>query len=74
MVTSGGSFGGSPLRQHVGLGRGARNVSVDVWWPASGERQRFASVPVNQSIEVTESARDYRRLPLHRLPLGSPSK
>lgn len=74
MVTTGGSFGGSPLRQHIGLGRGARNVTLDVWWPASGQRQRFTGVAVNQSIELTESARDYRQLPLRRLPLGSPSK
>src|SRR6185369_12536198 len=38
-VGSGGSFGDSPLRQHVGLGRGARAVDVDVWWPSSGTRQ-----------------------------------
>jgi hypothetical protein len=69
-VSSGGSFGGSPLRQHVGLGRGAGVVALDIWWPATNERQRFADVAVNQSIEITESAKDYKRLPSHRLPLG----
>jgi FG-GAP-like repeat/ASPIC and UnbV/PPIC-type PPIASE domain len=69
-VGSGGSFGDSPLRQHLGLGRSARIVSLDIWWPTSGTRQRFTDVAVNQSIEVTESSQDYKRLTPRRLPLG----
>ena len=69
-VGSGGSFGGSPMRQHVGLGRGARSVSLDIWWPASATRQRFTGLAVNQSIEVTEHAGNYRRVTPRRLPLG----
>src|SRR5580765_8216238 len=73
-VGSGGSFGGSPLRQHVGLGRGARIVALDVSWPTSGTRQHFTDLAVNQSIEVTELAQEYKRLALHRLPLGRRAK
>jgi hypothetical protein len=69
-VGSGGSFGGSPMRQHVGLGRGARAVTLDVWWPVSGTRQRFTGLAANQSIEVTELADTYRPVTLRRLPLG----
>jgi tetratricopeptide (TPR) repeat protein len=69
-VGSGGSFGESPLRQHVGLGRSARIIALDIWWPASNTRQHFAGLAVNQSIEVAESARDYKRLPPQRLSLG----
>jgi hypothetical protein len=69
-VGSGGSFGGSPMRQHLGLGRAAARVDLEVWWPASGTRQRFAGIAPNQSIEIAESAQEYKRLPLHRLPLG----
>ena len=69
-VGSGGSFGGSPMRQHVGLGRGARSVTLDIWWPVSGTRQRFTGLPVNQSIEVTELAEGYRQVTPRRLPLG----
>ena len=74
IIAQGGSFGGSPLRQHVGLGRGARTVSVDIWWPTSDTRQRFTGVAVNQTIEVTELARDYRTVTAPRLPLGRPAK
>jgi len=73
-VGSGGSFGGSPLRQHMGLGRGARIVALDIWWPTSGTRQHFTDLAVNQSIEVTELAQDYKRVALHRLPLGRGTK
>jgi tetratricopeptide (TPR) repeat protein len=54
VVNSGGSFGASPLQQHVGLGRAARRVDVEIWWPASGTRQRFDNVPKNRIIEIRE--------------------
>ena len=33
-VGSGGSFGASPLEQHIGLGKSARIVDLEIWWPA----------------------------------------
>jgi hypothetical protein len=61
-VGSGGSFGASPLQQHIGLGRAARNVDVEIWWPASDTRQRFLDVGKNQALEVTELEREYKTL------------
>lgn len=68
-VTSGGSFGASPLQQHVGLGRAAGTVDVEVRWPSSGTRQRFAAVPVNQVVVIREDAPSVRPLPRRPLPL-----
>lgn len=71
-VNSGGSFGASPLLQHIGLGAGARTVDVEVWWPTTNTRQRFSNVGKNQFLEVTEFAqapRVSRRSPL-RLGAG----
>jgi hypothetical protein len=62
------------MRQHVGLGPHARIIALDIWWPTSGTRQHFVDLAVNQSIEVTELAQDYKRLPIRRLPLGQPAK
>ncbi len=62
VVTSGGSFGASPLQQHVGLGTDVRRVDVEVWWPTSGTRQRFNDVEANQVIEVTEFDERHTRL------------
>ncbi|MXX37344.1 MAG: CRTAC1 family protein, partial [Gemmatimonadetes bacterium] len=53
-VGSGGSFGGNPLRQYVGLGSAERVAQLVVFWPKSGREQVFAEVPVNAIIRVTE--------------------
>ena len=53
-VGSGGSFGGNPLRQYVGLGSAERVTQLVVLWPQSGREQVFAEVPVNAIIRVTE--------------------
>ena len=53
-VGSGGSFGGNPLRQYVGLGSAERVVQLVVFWPQSGSEQVFDEVPVNAIIQVTE--------------------
>ena len=66
-VSSGGSFGASPLAQHVGLGRGARRVDIDVRWPASGTRQSFMDVSKNSAVRIREMAD--RIEPLNRPPV-----
>jgi hypothetical protein len=38
-VTSGGSFGGSPFRQHIGLGDARRIAAVEIYWPATGRTE-----------------------------------
>ncbi len=62
-VNSGGSFGASPLRQHLGLGGATVIESLEVHWPASGRTQRFELVPSNTSIAIRESEDRYRTLP-----------
>ena len=61
-VGSGGSFGASPLQQHIGLGKSAKITDLEVWWPASNTRQNFSGVGVNQFIEVKEFAKNYTKL------------
>jgi len=53
-VSSGGSFGASPLAQHIGLGRARRIKSVEIFWPASRTRQVFTDVPLDRVIEIRE--------------------
>jgi hypothetical protein len=55
-VGSGGSFGASPLEQHIGVGRSARVESVEVWWPASKTHQMFRDLAPNQFLEIKEFA------------------
>jgi ASPIC and UnbV/FG-GAP-like repeat len=69
-VGSGGSFGASPLTQHIGLGKSARIVDLEVTWPASNSHQNFANVAADQFIEVKEFAKDYNKLERHSFRLG----
>jgi hypothetical protein len=48
------SFGGSPLRQELGLGNATTIEEVIVHWPISGELSRFDNVPLDASIAITE--------------------
>ena len=60
VVGSGGSFGASSLEQEMGLGSAESIESVEVWWPASGTRQRFEGVPLDSAIEIVEGEDGYR--------------
>ena len=55
-VSSGGSFGANPFRSEIGLGRADKIESLEVTWPASGARQVFKDLSVNQSVVVDEKA------------------
>ena len=70
-VGSGGSFGANPIQQHIGLGKSAKIVRLEVWWPASNSRQSFANVDKNHFIEIKEFAKDYMKLSRKQFRLGS---
>jgi tetratricopeptide (TPR) repeat protein len=69
-VGSGGSFGASPLEQHIGLGKSAAIERLEIQWPGSAAPQVFTNVPRNQAIEIQELAREYRKLPRKAVRLG----
>ena len=69
-VGSGGSFGASPLQQHIGLGKAARIVSLEIWWPTSNTRQNFTGVAKNQFIQIVEFEKDYTKLKRPPFHLG----
>jgi tetratricopeptide (TPR) repeat protein len=66
-VGFGGSFGASPLLQHVGLGKAPKTVDVEIWWPTSDTRQQFTNVPKNHWLQIEEFAK--RVTPLKRDPV-----
>jgi tetratricopeptide (TPR) repeat protein len=70
-VSSGGSFGASPLQQHIGLGKSARIVSLEIDWPASKTKQVFSDVQKNQFLEITEFAKTYKQLNRKPFRLGA---
>ena len=69
-VGSGGSFGASPLQQHIGLGKSAETVILEIWWPTSNTRQTFTNVAVDQFLEIKEFAKEYSKLGKRPFRLG----
>jgi hypothetical protein len=69
-VGSGGSFGASPLEQHIGLGKSARITEIEIWWPASNTRQTFTNVGKDQFLEIKEFAKEYTKLQRKSFRLG----
>jgi tetratricopeptide (TPR) repeat protein len=66
-VSSGSSFGANPLQQTLGLGKAAAVATLEIRWPTSQTTQVFHNVAADQAIEITEFAKDYRKLNWTRL-------
>ncbi|MCA8951235.1 MAG: CRTAC1 family protein [Planctomycetes bacterium] len=54
-VNSGGSFGASPLRQTIGLGRPDRIDRVEILWPTTGRTQTVTDLALDATLTVTET-------------------
>jgi hypothetical protein len=57
------------LQQHIGLGKANSVATLEVYWPTSQTTQVFHGVGVNQAIEITEFAKDYRKLNWTPVPM-----
>jgi hypothetical protein len=68
-VTSGSSFGANPLEQEIGLGKGEKIALLEVYWPTSGTTQTFRDLAVNQFIEISEFAKDFRKRKIRSLSI-----
>jgi hypothetical protein len=55
-VTTGGSFGSSPLRQHIGVGDAASVTSVEIFWPVTGQQQSLGPLKLDRLYRVREGA------------------
>jgi hypothetical protein len=64
------SFGSNPTEQHIGLGHGARILSLDVWWPATNTRQQFSNVDKDEFIAIKEFDTGYTKLQRQTVRLG----
>jgi tetratricopeptide (TPR) repeat protein len=70
-VGSGGSFGASPFQQHIGLGKSAQILSIEILWPGGGRTpQTFSNVGKNQFLEIKEFATEYTKLERRPYRLG----
>ena len=53
-INSGGSFGASPLRSEIGLGRAERIESLEIRWAGSNRTQIIRDISANQFIKIME--------------------
>jgi hypothetical protein len=67
-VSSGSSFGASPLEQTIGLATAQRVARLEIFWPTSGTTQVFEDIAADRAIEVTEFAASYRNLDRRPVP------
>ncbi|MEE9179673.1 MAG: CRTAC1 family protein, partial [Vicinamibacteria bacterium] len=61
-VNSGGTLGANPLRQPIGVGNATRLERVEIFWPATGDRQVFEDLAVDRFYEITEGRAEIRTL------------
>ena len=61
-VNSGGSFGASPLRQTLGLGRAGGPITVEVFWPTTGATQVFEGVAPDRAYRLVEGEEELQLL------------
>ena len=69
-VSTGGSFGSSPLRMHVGVGAAAVVDTLEVFWPVTGETQTFTNVPSGRFVHVIEGDPEWEEIPRAPYSLG----
>lgn len=55
-VNTGGSFGGNPMRQEIGLGDATAVTSVEIRWPGSGTLQRVSIPELDRGYRIREDS------------------
>ena len=55
-VGYGSSFGGNPIRQHIGLGDATTVSRVEITWPTSKTVQAFASLGMDAAYHIKEDS------------------
>ena len=63
-VNSGASFGCSPLRREIGIGKSTVIDEITVVWPVSNTVQTFKNVQPNQFLKIKEGQTGYEQLSL----------
>ena len=77
-VGYGSSFGGNPLRQHIGVGEATVIEKIEIFWPVSKSRQFFTNVAIDYAFHIKEGAAkpepvSYKRFKFNTLPIGKDS-
>ena len=73
-VGYGSSFGGNPLRQHIGLGAAMRVTRIEVTWPTSKLVQHFSDVAVDAAYRLREGSASLAPVQYKRFQLPHPAQ
>jgi hypothetical protein len=55
-VGYGSSFGGNPLRQHIGVGDATEILQLEVTWPVPKQVQQFRDAPVDRAFHIRQGS------------------
>lgn len=69
-VSSGGSFGGNPLRQTIGLGQADSIDRIEIYWPTSNRTQSLEDIAADQTIRIIEGEEGFTPIQLKKLKLA----
>jgi tetratricopeptide (TPR) repeat protein len=72
-INSGGSFGASPLRKEIGIGKATGVDELVIKWPGSGKIQSFKNIAPRQFLHIREGDERPVKLELKRLNFGGAS-
>jgi hypothetical protein len=72
-VNSGASFGASPLRQEIGLGKAQRIDKIEIQWHPSGNVQVFENVAPNRFLRIREDVDTLQTISLKTLDFNTTS-
>ena len=65
-VNSGGSFGSSPLMQHIGIGQAATVQKVDIIWPGSKSVQTLQNLKANEHLIIKQGSTSIAKVALNK--------
>ena len=63
-VRSGGSFGDSPFRQHIGLGNAVSIKEIEINWQNTGKTQKLTKIKFDQTYHLKETDVAPKLMPL----------
>ena len=66
-VNSGASFGCSPFRREIGIGKAAVIDEISIFWPVSNTTQTFKNIKPNQFLKIKEGQTGYEQVKLKHI-------
>jgi len=69
-VSTGGCFGSNSLQQEIGLGQATKIATIEIFWPASKQRQRFENVEMDRIYHLKEGDAELTPVELKTFRLG----